>query len=116
MIYMDLSIDGSVILCGGNTGLKVYITTQKGILEIYSNTKYTDIKYVKCLEDDKFIFCYGVNNDLVVMKFSSDKKSTEVEHVFNGIPNIEGRFFVLDHLISFFITSKANMFRQYSRL
>lgn len=75
MEFMDLSLDGSVMICGGKQGLKVFLMTSQGPLENAFLSQYKDVKSVKCLEDSKFMFRTGTNNDLLVMKLEEDKKT-----------------------------------------
>jgi hypothetical protein len=75
MEFMDLSLDGGVIICGGSPGLKVFIMTKKGPLQNEFLTQYPDVKHVKCLEGGKFLFHYGPNNDLIVMQLGDDRKT-----------------------------------------
>jgi hypothetical protein len=93
MEYMDLSFDGSVIICGGEIGLKVFLMTSEGPLENNFLPQYRHVKAVKCLENNKFLFSFGVNNDLILMQLEDDKKTCTVVEQLNGTPEVEGKNF-----------------------
>jgi len=72
---MDLGFDGSFIVCGGATGIKIFLVTSKGPLENAFLQRYKNVKGIKCIEDNMFMVTYGSNNDLVVLKLQSDKQT-----------------------------------------
>ena len=67
MDFMDLGSQGGYIVCGGVSGIKIFLMTSKGPLENAFLDRYKYVKGIKCIHDGMFMVWYGVNNDLVVL-------------------------------------------------